>query len=221
MNYAGIIFDFDGVLLESEHVENAKLAEYLTRLGHPTSAADSMANFMGLSGTHFTDAIEQWIGRPLPQDFAESRAVEKEESLARGLSPVAGAVDFVQSLPRDVPRAIASSSTKHWIRTHLDHLKIRDRFEPMIFSGHEDVPNGKPAPDVYRHAASALGLDIRDMVILEDSPVGVQGALASGAEVIGLCAGLHCAADHSDRLRSLGVRKIASDFDEVRRLIGL
>ena len=83
MNYAGIIFDFDGVLLESEHVENAKLAEYLTRLGHPTSAADSMANFMGLSGTHFTDAIEQWIGRPLPQDFAESRAVEKEESLAR------------------------------------------------------------------------------------------------------------------------------------------
>ncbi len=113
---------------------------------------------------------------------------------------------------------IVSSSRTHWIATHLEHLGIRDAF-PLIFSGREHVARGKPAPDLYLHAAQALGVDIRRCVILEDSPVGVTGAVASGAHVIGLCAGQHCAADHADRLRALGVHDIAYGFDAVARLI--
>jgi beta-phosphoglucomutase-like phosphatase (HAD superfamily) len=83
------------------------------------------------------------------------------------------------------------------------------------------VERGKPAPDVYLHAAAAIGVPIQDCAIIEDSPVGVTGALASGAMVIGLAAGSHCLDDHDEVLRSLGVREIAYDFDDVRRLLGL
>lgn len=217
--FDGILFDFDGVLLESEYAGNRQIADYLTGIGHPTSPEQSMANFMGLAGHDFLAAIERWIGRAIPDDFHAARAVEDKRAVEEGLDAVLGAIGFVRSLPPELPRAIASSSTTRWIGAHLDHLGIRDAFEGRIFSGREHVTNGKPAPDIYLHAAQAIGVDIRRCVILEDSPVGVTGAVASGAHVIGLCAGQHCAPDHGDRLRALGVRQIAHDFDEVARLI--
>ena len=220
MRYGAIIFDFDGVLLESEHAGNAHIAEALTAAGHPTTAEESMANFMGLAGADFIAAIERWIDGPVPAGFHAARAIEDARVVAEGLDPVAGAVAFVRSLPPGMPRAIASSSSTRWIEAHLDHLGLRDAFGAMIFSGREHVARGKPAPDLYLHAAAALGVEIGRCVILEDSPVGATGAVASGADVIGLCAGRHCAADHDARLRALGVRHIARDFTEVARLIG-
>jgi HAD superfamily hydrolase (TIGR01509 family) len=217
--YAAIIFDFDGVLLESEFAGNLQIADYLTRIGHPTSAEQSMANFMGLSGADFLGAIERWIGRTVPDDFHAEREAENERVLRDGISAVGGAIEFVRALPAALPRAIASSSSTHWIRTHLDHLGLRDAFEPMIFSGKEHVARGKPAPDLYWHAAQVLGVPIAECVILEDSVVGATAAVASGATVIGLCAGTHCAPGHADRLRAVGVTHIAHDFDDVARLI--
>ena len=217
--FDAIIFDFDGVLIESEYVGNRQIAEYLTSIGHPTSVEHSMQHFMGLSGRDFIAAIERWIGRPLPDDFHGARAEEDARVLAEGLEAVAGAVAFIEALPADLPRAIASSSSVEWIERHLDHLGLRDRFGSMIFSGREHVARGKPAPDIYLHAADALGVDIGRTVIIEDSPVGVEGAVASGAEVIGLCAGLHCLPGHADRLRALGVRRVAAGFDELREML--
>ena len=219
VRFAALIFDFDGVLLESEYAGNAQLARYLTAIGHPTSLEESMTHFMGLSGVDFIAAIERRIGRPLPDDFHHVRAEEDARVLAEGLDPVAGAIAFVRSLPAALPRAIASSSSVRWIETHLAHLGIRDDFGANVFSGREHVANGKPAPDVYLHAAAALGVDIRDCAILEDSPVGATGAVASGAYVIGLTAGRHCPPDHGDRLRAIGVDAVASDFAEVARLL--
>jgi HAD superfamily hydrolase (TIGR01509 family) len=219
MKISGILFDFDGVLLESEYVGNQQLAAYLTGIGHPITAEQSMDNFMGLSGASFIGAVEGWIGRPLPADFHTEREIENERVLRDGIDAVAGAIDFVGSLPADLPRAIASSSSTRWIRTHLAHLGLLEAFEPNIFSGHEHVARGKPAPDLYWHAAKAIGVEIADCVILEDSAVGATGAVASGAFVIGLCAGTHCAPAHVDRLRALGVDAIAHDFDQVRALI--
>ncbi|MEN2787698.1 HAD family hydrolase [Sphingomonas qilianensis] len=219
MKFAGIIFDFDGVLLESEYVGNVQLADYLSGIGHPITPEQSMANFMGLSGSAFIETVERLIGRPLPHDFHAARQIENDRVLRDGIDAVIGAVEFVRDLPADVPRAIASSSSTHWIRTHLAHLGLLDAFAPHIFSGHEHVERGKPAPDVYWHAAKAIGVDIADCVILEDSAVGATGAVASGAFVIGLCAGTHCAPAHVDRLRTIGVDAIAHDFDQVRALI--
>lgn len=219
MKFEAIIFDFDGVLIESEYVGNKQIADYLTAIGHPTSVEDSMNNFMGLAGLDFIAAIEGWIGRRLPEEFHVARAEEDARVLDEGLESVAGAVAFIRSLPPTLPKAIASSSSTEWIERHLDHLGLRGHFGEMIFSGREHVERGKPAPDLYLHAAAALGVDIRRAVIIEDSPVGVQGALASGAQVIGLCAGRHCMPGHAERLRALGVNCIAHKFDEVATIL--
>jgi len=219
MKYDALIFDFDGVLIESEAVGNRQIADYLTRIGHPTTPADSFANFMGLSGLAFLGAIERWIGRPLPEDFHVERKTEDARVLREGIDAVEGAVRFALALPTDFPKAIASSSSTAWIARHLDHIGLRDIFGERIFSGKEHVARGKPAPDIYLHAAAALGVPIERCAILEDSPVGATGAVASGAHVIGFVGGTHCGPDHADKLRALGVRDIAATFDEVALLL--
>jgi len=220
MRFDALIFDFDGVLLESEWAGNKQIADWLTGIGHPTSVEQAMEHFMGLAGRDFIAAIERWIGRPIPDDFHDARAEEDARALAEGVEEVAGAAQFIRALPPDLPKAVASSSSSHWVRSHLANLGLEDAFGGMIFSGREHVARGKPAPDLYLHAAAALGVPIVRTAIIEDSPVGVAGALASGAEVIGLVAGRHCGPDHAARLRAVGVRHIARDFDEVAALLG-
>jgi beta-phosphoglucomutase-like phosphatase (HAD superfamily) len=218
MKFDAILFDFDGVLLESEYAGNRQIADYLTSIGHPTTPEDSMANFMGLAGADFLGAIERWIGRAIPDDFHTARAEEDTRVLEEGLPSVAGAIRFVEGLPTSLPRAIASSSSTLWISRHLEHLGIRGGVRrqylqrPRACHARQARPISISTPP--RHWAS-----IERCVILEDSPVGVTGAVASGADVIGLCAGSHCAPDHADRLRALGVKLIAHDFDEVARLV--
>ncbi|MFA6124814.1 MAG: HAD family phosphatase [Sphingomonas sp.] len=219
MRFDGIIFDFDGVLIESEAVGNRQIAAYLTSIGHPTTPADSFANFMGLSGASFIGAIERWIGRSLPEDFYAARSIEDRRAMHEGVDAVEGAVKFVLGLPADLPKAIASSSTTAWISRHLEHIGLREAFGDRIFSGKEHVTKGKPAPDIYLHAANALGVDIARSVIVEDSPVGATGAVASGARVIGFVGGTHCGPDHAARLRSIGVHDVAENFDQIAALI--
>jgi HAD superfamily hydrolase (TIGR01509 family) len=218
---AAIIFDFDGVLLESEFDGNRMLAELLTDLGHRTSVEEALQHYVGLSGPQFVAAIEARIGTTLPPEFHQRRKAQSLRALREGVREVVGAVEFVRSLPPDLPRAVASSSTTTWIRTHLDHLGLTDAFGDHIYSGREHVERGKPAPDLYLFAADQLGVDIARCAIIEDSEVGAIGALASGARVIGLAAGSHCLDGHADMLRGLGVEEIASSFDDVRRLLCL
>ncbi len=220
-NLEAIIFDFDGVLLESEFEGNKQLAELLTDLGHRTSVEEALKHYVGLAGQQFIEAVEARIGEPLPSEFYERRKEQGIRALREGVRAVVGAVDFVRSLPPALPRAVASSSSTRWIRGHLDHLGLADAFGDHIYSGREHVERGKPAPDLYWHVAEQLGADITRIVVIEDSEVGATGAVASGARVIGLAAGAHCLDGHDAVLRSLGVQDIAYSFDDVRRLIGL
>jgi len=215
MRFDAIIFDFDGVLLESEYELNRLTAEILTEFGHPHSLEEAIEHYTGLAGRHVIEVIEGRIGRTLPQEFHDRMGREAKRALADGIEPIAGAIDFVRSLPTSLPRAIASSSSTNWVRTHLTHLGLSDAFEPHIYSGREHVERGKPAPDLYLHAADQLGVEIGRTVILEDSKIGVTGALASGASVIGLAAGAHCLDGHANILRWVGVTHIAHSFAEV------
>ena len=219
MRFDALLFDFDGVLLESEYAGNAQLADWLTQSGHPTSTQQAMDEFMGLSGLDFFGAVERWIGRAVPDDFHAARAEEDARAIAEGVAEVDGAVAFIRGLPPELPKAICSSSSSHWIESHLRNLGLERAIGDRIFSGREHVARGKPAPDLYLHAAEALRVPIHRCAIIEDSPVGVQGALASGATVIGLVAGSHCRPDHEMRLRALGVEQIARNFDEVAALL--
>ena len=217
--FAAILFDFDGVLIESEYAGNRQIAAFLSAAGHPTTPEETMEHFMGLAGPDFLAAIERRIGTGLPEGFHEARAIEDQRCMAEGVDAVAGAVAFVRSLPSELPRAIVSSSSTAWIDRHLRHIGLRDAFGDHIYSGREHVARGKPAPDLYLHAAAALGVAIERCAILEDSPVGTTGAVKSGAYVIGLCAGSHCGIGHADRLRPIGVDAIAADFEEVARFL--
>jgi HAD superfamily hydrolase (TIGR01509 family) len=219
--FDAILFDFDGVLIESEYIGNRQIAEYLTGIGHPTTPEQSMANFMGLSGPDFHTAVESWIGRPIPDSFHTARQAEDTRVMTEGIDAVAGAIAFVRSLPADLPKAVVSSSTTRWIRRHLDHIGLSDIFGDHIYSGSEHVTRGKPAPDLYLYGAAQLGVPIDRCVILEDSPVGATGAVASGGHVIGLCAGSHCGVGHAERLRAIGVDAVATDFAQVRQLIAI
>lgn len=219
VRFDALIFDFDGVLIDSEYLGNKHVADYLTAIGRPMTPETAMANFMGLAGQHFIDAIERHIGQPLPDDFHDARRAEDARVMAAGVDAVAGAVAFVAALPADLPIAIASSSRTPWIKRHLAHIGLADRFGDHISSGREHVAHGKPAPDVYLHAAAGLGVAIERCAIIEDSPVGVTGAAASGGYVIGLLAGKHVGPNHGATLLARGAHAIAHDFVELARLI--
>lgn len=219
MNIDGIIFDFDGVLLESEYAGGLQLAAGFTAIGHPTTVQEALDRFVGLSGRNFLAALEAHFGGPLPPEFYAARDAEDARVLAEGLEAVRGAIDFVRAIPAELPRAIASSSTTHWIETHLAHIGLRDAFGRHIYSGREHVVRGKPAPDIYLHAAAALGIDIARTLVIEDSPVGMTGALASGAQVVGLAVGQHCSPDHEAVLRRAGAAVVVHDFEAISRLL--
>ena len=220
MRFAALLFDFDGVLVESEYAGNRQIAEWLTANGHPTTVEQALTEFMGLSGGNFHAALARWMGRDIPPAFHAARQAEDARVMAEGIDAVRGAVAFVRRLPAALPKAIVSSSSTAWIRRHLAHIGLAGAFGAHLYSGREHVAHGKPAPDLYLHAAERLGVAIADCAIIEDSPVGATGAVASGGYVIGLCAGSHCGVDHGARLRALGVQAVAASFDEVAALLG-
>lgn len=218
VRFDAVLFDFDGVLIESEWVGNEQIADWLTANGRPTTTAEALALFSGHAGPDFRARLAAHWGGPIPAAFDAARRIADERILREGVAEVAGAVAFVRSLPPGLARAVVSSSSTHWIRTHLAHLGLGDAFA-HVFSGKEHVARGKPAPDLYLHAAAALGVGIERCAIIEDSPVGATGAVASGGYVIGLTAGTHCAADHGEGLLGLGVEAVAASFDEVAALL--
>ena len=220
-DFGAIIFDFDGVLLESEYEGNRELAALLTEFGHPHEVEDTLRLYVGLSGGSFIGAIEKKIGTALPPQFHDRLKEMSRRALREGVAAVAGAIDFVRSLPEETPKAVASSSSTRWVRGHLENLSLADAFGEHVYSGREHVERGKPAPDLYVYAAAQLQTPIERCVIIEDSRVGATGALASGARVIGLAAGSHCLEDHGEMLKSLGVTEVAHSFSEVRGLLGL
>jgi len=174
---------------------------------------------MGYAGADFLARVEAYIGAPVPPEFHAAREAEDARVMAEGIGAVTGAVAFVRALPPALPRAIVSSSSTRWIRRHLEGIGLADAFGEQLYSGREHVTRGKPAPDLYLHAAAALGVPIERCAIIEDSPVGATGAVASGGHVIGLCAASHCPPGHAERLRAIGVAATAAGWDEVAGLL--
>ena len=135
--------------------------------------------------------------------------------LRDGIAEVAGATAFIRSLPADFPIAVTSSAFTRWIAGHLENLGLRERFGEHLYSGREHVSRTKPAPDLYLFAADQLGVAIADTLIVEDSPVGIEGAVASGAHVVGLLAGSHVRDGHDRRLMKAGAHRCVTSFDEI------
>ncbi|WP_225826003.1 HAD family hydrolase [Streptomyces naphthomycinicus] len=213
MRYDLVIFDNDGVLVDSEPISNRLLAAYLTELGHPTSYEDSIRDYMGSAMHRIHDLILERTGRRLPADFDEVFHTRVFAAFERELQPVAGVTGVLEKLAADgVPYCVASSGSHARIRvghrtTGLDRWFPEDR----IFSS-EDVGRGKPAPDLFLYAAERMGVAPERCVVVEDSPLGVQAAVAAGMDVYGFTAMTPAA-------RLAGARQLFSTPGELADLL--
>ncbi|HYE29590.1 MAG TPA: HAD family phosphatase [Allosphingosinicella sp.] len=213
-----MIFDFDGVIADSEILSNAVLAEALSALGHPTTTEQAVDRYIGLHWADTCAAIEAEVGRALPEDFRQGTSAAFERRLDE-VKAVAGVGAFLAALP-PLPMAVASSSPTRWLRSSLERFGLADHFGDRLFSAAEHVSRGKPHPDIYLYAARALGVAPADSLVLEDTAPGVAAARAAGMTVVGLCAGRHCGAGYGERLRAAGADHIAGSYAEVLDFIG-
>jgi HAD superfamily hydrolase (TIGR01509 family) len=189
MRYDLVIFDNDGVLVDSETISNRLLAAYLTELGHPTSYEDSIRDYMGSAMHRVHDLVEEQTGQRLPVDFDDVFHARVFAAFERDLKPVVGVEEVLQKLAADsVPYCLASSGSHERIRVGHRTTGLDRWFdEGRIFSS-EDVGRGKPAPDLFLYAAERMGVAPERCVVVEDSPLGVQAALAAGMDVYGFTA---------------------------------
>lgn len=210
---ATLIFDFDGVVADSESLANLVLAEAVSALGRPTTLDDALARYCGRRWSDVLIAIESDLGAALPSDFPDTL---KAATLARfrlDLKEVEGASAFIARF-HALPRCIASSSSIERLTLCLDVLELAPQFGQNVFSA-EMVARGKPHPDIFLLAASKLGADPKSCLVIEDSTGGIKAAAAAGMESIGLCAASHIRAGHDEALRAAGATHIAASWQEV------
>jgi HAD superfamily hydrolase (TIGR01509 family) len=189
MRYDLVIFDNDGVLVDSEPIANNILAGYLTELGHPTSYEDSVRDYMGSAMHRVHDLVRERTGQCLPDDFDETLHARVFAAFERELVAVDGVTEILGKLTTDgVPYCVASSGTHDRIRVGHRKTGLHRWFaEGTVFSA-QDVGRGKPAPDLFLHAAERMGVAPQRCVVVEDSPLGVQAARAAGMDVYGFTA---------------------------------
>jgi HAD superfamily hydrolase (TIGR01509 family) len=211
-----IVYDFDGVIAESEVLANSVLAEIVTELGVPTTLQDSYRLYMGKRFVDVISAVETRVGRALPATFASEYQVRTLGRFREELRLVNGVRDYIDAFAH-VPRCIASSSSPDRLALCLEVLSLQSDFGAHVFSA-SDVARGKPHPDIFLHAAQQMGVDPSRSIVLEDSPSGVEAAIAAGMTVIGILAASHIQPHHQGRLSEAGAEHIAQSFVEAEEI---
>jgi HAD superfamily hydrolase (TIGR01509 family) len=215
-----IIFDFDGVVADSEIGSARAFSAALCEAGLHTSVEDAANLYVGLIRAEVLHLMAGHWGERLPQDMAERVQRHVDRIFAEPIQPVRGVTDFLDSVAH-LPIAIGSSSYTDYIRRHLASFALEDRFGVHVYSGREHVTRGKPHPDIYLHAAAQLGVHPSEAMIIEDSPIGARAAVASGARVIGLTAGSHARPELTDALVAEGVEAVLASYDDVAVHLGV
>lgn len=185
-----VIFDCDGVLVDSERLAIELDLASIRELGWEITQADVIENFMGRSESDIFAAIEVRIGRPLTDDWHRRWGAEFERMLAEELEPVPGVHDAVAAVAAmGLASCVASSGSHAKMRRTLGRTGLWEHFAGRIFSASE-VARGKPAPDLFLHAAEKMGFTPSRCVVVEDSRFGVAGAKAAGMAVVGFAGGI-------------------------------
>jgi HAD superfamily hydrolase (TIGR01509 family) len=177
-----VIFDNDGVLVDSEGHANRILSELLGECGHPLSCEECVVRFMGSSLASMRQAVEADLGRALPGDFEARYHARLFDVFRRELRPMPGVIEALDRV--EAATCVASSGTHERIRLALTTTGLFERFAGRIFSA-EDVARGKPAPDLFLHAAARLDVDPSRCAVIEDSPLGIEAANAAGMTAFG------------------------------------
>ena len=211
-----IIYDFDGVIADSEVLGNTVLAELVTDLGAPTTLDDAYRLFMGKRLSAVLEEIEKLVGCPVPEDFAALFQQQLATRFSTDLQPVSGARNHIAAFAH-VPRCIASSSSPDRLALSLEKLNLKAEFGANVFSA-SLVDRGKPHPDIFLHAAKQMSTQPAHCIVIEDSPTGVEAGIAAGMAVIGLLAGSHIRPGHRDRLVAAGANFVAADFGQAEHI---
>ena len=178
---ASVIFDCDGVLVDTEHISNTVLAGLLTEAGLPTTLGDCMRDYRGRAMPSVIALATERHGEPLPADLSDRYYVAMAEVFARELQPVPGVVAALDRIT--LPSCVASSGPHDKMALTLRLTGLWERFEGRIFSATE-VRHGKPAPDLFLHAARQMGFDPATTAVVEDSVPGVEAARAAGMRAL-------------------------------------
>jgi len=221
MAFEAILFDCDGVLVDSEKIYVEVEREHLARIGLHYELNDYMDRFQGLGGTDFWASIERdykALGKgALPQTFGPDLDAATLARIGTELSEIAGIKELLEA--HEGPRAVASSSRLQRLVHKLQHTGLYDYFAPHIYSG-EQVENGKPAPDLFLYAAGRLGVEPATTLVIEDSSNGVKAGLAAGMTVWGFVGGGHSHNRHAAQLTAAGAHRIVGSHDDLAGLLG-
>ena len=182
MKYKCIIFDCDGVLVDSEAISIGTLVEMAKSHGASIDLDYAHQLFLGKSLEFCFNYISDLAQKKLPENFEEEFRKRTFEAFQKELQPIKGIHDLLAKI--NVPIAVASNGPADKIRLNLTTTQLIDKFEGNIFSAY-DINSWKPNPELYLHAAKIMGFDVKDCVIIEDSPAGVQAALSGGFDVFG------------------------------------
>jgi HAD superfamily hydrolase (TIGR01509 family) len=206
-----VIFDCDGVLVDSERIAVRVDVKAFAELGWEMERAEVVERFMGRSDADADREIEAHLGHPPPPGWNEAVRRRYRAALEAELEPVPGVLGALDAIA--LPTCVASSGTHEKLRFTLGRTGLLERFEGRIFSA-EDVERGKPAPDLFLHAAAAMGADPARCAVVEDSGPGVEAARAAGMRTFGFTGG---GLAPPERLAGPGTRL----FADMRELPGL
>ena len=208
-----VIFDCDGVLVDSESIGAEVGATVLTSLGWKVTPEEVAERFLGRTDEYVHSEVEKQLGRRLPRGWEDEFEHLYDAAYAAELKPVEGIVPLLEELAQQgIATCVASNGSHEKMRRTLGVTGLRERFEGRIFSA-QDVAVGKPAPDLYLHAARAMGVAPSRCAVVEDSPPGVAAARAARMSCIG-----YAALTPSDRLAGPGVT-VCSTMTQVREVL--
>ncbi len=210
-----LIFDFDGVIADSEAIANTVLAETVTGLGHSTTLDQALARYLGRRWGEVVAEVESAIGKPLPDNFSDQLKLATLDRFRTDLKEVSGASNFIRRFAH-IPRCIASSSSIDRLQLCLSVLTLEAEFGSHVFSA-DMVARGKPHPDIFLYAAEKLGVRPNECLVIEDSAGGIKAAVAAGMTTVGLSAASHIREGHDLKLRDAGAVHLAQSWSDVER----
>ncbi|MNK47194.1 6-phosphogluconate phosphatase [compost metagenome] len=217
--FDAVLFDCDGVLVDSEPITSRVLTEMLNELGWGITHAETMDIFTGKAVKDELPLIQARTGATITPDWFDQFRQRRNEALDRDLREIPGAPDAVRALHASLDGriAVASGADRRKVELQLTKVGIADCFDGRVFSGHE-MPRSKPFPDVYLAAAKALGVDPKRCAIVEDTVTGATAGVAAGATVFGYSpdANGHSGAQ---ALRSVGVSQVFTDMRQLPSLL--
>lgn len=212
-----VIFDCDGVLVDSEVVAARVLARELTAIGFPLTAEECIARYTGINMRAVVERVEAEWGQPLPIGFVERVRAGDADAFRAELRAVPGVRDMLPLLAH--PKCVASSGSLAKMRLTLTLTGLRPFFARDSLFSADLVTNGKPAPDLFLLASARMRVRRERCVVIEDSVAGVQAGIAAGMRVLGFAGASHCGPGYDALLREAGAGEVFTDMARLPCLL--